>query len=152
MHVSVVCLVPAALCLQAAHEVDGGYIYLDAHVLCTPAIADIDGDGQEDLVLAVSYFYDRCVGGGTAVATQLASSCECWGVSGSSPGSSSSASLCVLRAACVSVSCSTGTTTTTLHTPVSCRALTRTSMWQVGRQTTHTACCIDCEGRPSVSL
>lgn len=54
-----VCLVPAALCLQAAHEVDGGYIYLDAHVLCTPAIADIDGDGQEDLVLAVSYFYDR---------------------------------------------------------------------------------------------
>jgi hypothetical protein len=28
-------------------------------VLCTPAIADIDADGHDELVLAVSYFFDK---------------------------------------------------------------------------------------------
>jgi hypothetical protein len=28
-------------------------------VLTTPAIADIDGDGNDELVVAVSYFFDR---------------------------------------------------------------------------------------------
>lgn len=32
---------------------------VDAHVLATPAIADIDGDGHDELVAVVSYFYDR---------------------------------------------------------------------------------------------
>jgi hypothetical protein len=32
---------------------------VDPHILCTPSIADIDGDGREELVVAVSYFYDR---------------------------------------------------------------------------------------------
>lgn len=32
---------------------------MDAHVLATPAIADIDGDGHDELVAVVSYFYDR---------------------------------------------------------------------------------------------
>lgn len=36
-----------------------GYVWLDPHILANPAIADIDGDGQEELVLAVSYFFDR---------------------------------------------------------------------------------------------
>lgn len=35
------------------------FIYIDAHILATPAIADLDGDGAEELVVAVSYFYDR---------------------------------------------------------------------------------------------
>lgn len=35
------------------------YVWLDPHILANPAIADIDGDGQEELVLAVSYFFDR---------------------------------------------------------------------------------------------
>ena len=35
------------------------FVYIDAHILATPAIADIDGDGTEELVVAVSYFYDR---------------------------------------------------------------------------------------------
>lgn len=33
-------------------------MYIDAHILSTPAIADIDGDGHDELVIAVSYFYD----------------------------------------------------------------------------------------------
>lgn len=35
------------------------FVYIDAHILATPAIADLDGDGAEELVVAVSYFYDR---------------------------------------------------------------------------------------------
>ena len=35
------------------------FVYIDAHILATPSIADIDGDGTEELVVAVSYFYDR---------------------------------------------------------------------------------------------
>jgi len=34
-------------------------VYIDPHILATPAIADIDGDGSEELVVAVSYFFDR---------------------------------------------------------------------------------------------
>ncbi len=34
------------------------YVYVDAHILATPAIADIDNDGVEELVVPVSYFYD----------------------------------------------------------------------------------------------
>lgn len=35
------------------------HVWLDPHILANPAIADIDGDGQEELVIAVSYFFDR---------------------------------------------------------------------------------------------
>lgn len=56
---------PALLCLslrwQSHHAHESEYVYVDAHVLATPAIADIDGDGHEELVLSVSYFYDKCV-------------------------------------------------------------------------------------------
>jgi len=34
-------------------------VYVDPHILCTPAIADIDADGHDELVIAVSYFYDK---------------------------------------------------------------------------------------------
>eukprot|EP00823_Brevimastigomonas_motovehiculus_P004817 TRINITY_DN3294_c0_g1_i1.p1 TRINITY_DN3294_c0_g1~~TRINITY_DN3294_c0_g1_i1.p1 ORF type:complete len:840 (-),score=130.77 TRINITY_DN3294_c0_g1_i1:99-2618(-) len=35
------------------------YVYVDAHVLVTPVLADIDNDGFSELVLAVSYFFDE---------------------------------------------------------------------------------------------
>lgn len=28
------------------HEGDNGFVMVDAHILCTPAIADLDGDGS----------------------------------------------------------------------------------------------------------
>mmetsp|Transcript_4558 Transcript_4558/g.9807 ORF Transcript_4558/g.9807 Transcript_4558/m.9807 type:complete len:1070 (-) Transcript_4558:202-3411(-) len=44
---------------QAVHRMSPQHVYVDAHVLATPAIADIDADGHEELVVPVSYFYDR---------------------------------------------------------------------------------------------
>ncbi|PNH12688.1 hypothetical protein TSOC_000387 [Tetrabaena socialis] len=45
---------------KSAHpDAAGGYVYVDPHIMTTPAIADIDGDGHDELVVATSYFYDR---------------------------------------------------------------------------------------------
>eukprot|EP00899_Mesostigma_viride_P004982 jgi/Mesvir1/14485/Mv05189-RA.1 len=41
------------------HRVEEGFTYVDAHVLCTPVIADIDKDGADELLVAASWFYDR---------------------------------------------------------------------------------------------
>jgi len=39
-------------------EASSPYVWVDAHVVANPAIGDIDGDGREEIVLAVSYFFD----------------------------------------------------------------------------------------------
>ncbi|KAF5841733.1 hypothetical protein DUNSADRAFT_11513 [Dunaliella salina] len=44
---------------QSIHPYESEFVYVDPHVLCTPNIADIDGDGHEEIVVAVSYFFDR---------------------------------------------------------------------------------------------
>lgn len=44
---------------DAPGENEGEFLWLDAHVLCTPAIADIDRDGHQELVVAVTYYFDR---------------------------------------------------------------------------------------------
>ncbi|GFR46133.1 hypothetical protein Agub_g7648 [Astrephomene gubernaculifera] len=45
---------------QSTHPTaSAGYVYVDPHIMANPAIADIDGDGHDELVVAVSYFYDR---------------------------------------------------------------------------------------------
>ncbi|KAI3474175.1 hypothetical protein Pfo_028963 [Paulownia fortunei] len=44
---------------EAQHEKLEDYVHIDAHVLCTPVIADIDNDGVSEMIVAVSYFFDR---------------------------------------------------------------------------------------------
>ena len=44
---------------SAPHKPEKGFVLIDSHILCTPAIGDIDGDGHEELVVAASYFFDR---------------------------------------------------------------------------------------------
>lgn len=43
---------------EAPHERESGFVRLDAHIMSAPAIADIDGDGQDEIVVATSYFFD----------------------------------------------------------------------------------------------
>ncbi|CAM6018279.1 unnamed protein product [Sphagnum balticum] len=45
--------------LEAVHEQEADYVSVDSHILCTPVIADIDGDGIDEMVVGASYFYDR---------------------------------------------------------------------------------------------
>jgi hypothetical protein len=38
---------------EDAHTNDMEYVMVDAHILCTPAIADIDGDGGGPAILVM---------------------------------------------------------------------------------------------------
>ncbi|KAF3606654.1 hypothetical protein DY000_02051114 [Brassica cretica] len=44
--------------VEGQHENSEDYVNIDAHILCTPVIADIDKDGIQEMVVAVSYFFD----------------------------------------------------------------------------------------------
>ncbi|CAN4109706.1 unnamed protein product [Withania somnifera] len=44
---------------ESEHEKLKNYVHIDAHVLCTPVIADIDRDGVSEMIVAVSYFFDH---------------------------------------------------------------------------------------------
>lgn len=37
----------------------GKYVYVDPHIISTPVIIDIDGDGHDEIIIAVSYYYDQ---------------------------------------------------------------------------------------------
>ncbi|XP_008798965.1 protein DEFECTIVE IN EXINE FORMATION 1-like isoform X1 [Phoenix dactylifera] len=41
------------------HEKMEDYVNIDSHILSTPVIADIDNDGIQEMIVAVSYFFDR---------------------------------------------------------------------------------------------
>ncbi len=43
---------------QRAHAQEG-WLHVDAHILATPAIGDLNNDGHDELVVGVSWFYDR---------------------------------------------------------------------------------------------
>ncbi|KAK4803596.1 hypothetical protein SAY86_003413 [Trapa natans] len=45
--------------IETQHEKIEDYVNIDAHILCTPVIADIDNDGVSEMVIAVSYFFDH---------------------------------------------------------------------------------------------
>lgn len=44
---------------EEQHEKLEDYVDIDAHILCTPVIADIDNDGVSEMIVAVSYFFDH---------------------------------------------------------------------------------------------
>ncbi|KAL9263582.1 DEFECTIVE IN EXINE FORMATION 1-like protein [Drosera capensis] len=44
---------------EPQHKTAEDYVDIDSHILCTPVIADIDDDGVPEMVIAVSYFFDR---------------------------------------------------------------------------------------------
>uniref|UniRef100_A0A803NAR2 Uncharacterized protein n=1 Tax=Chenopodium quinoa TaxID=63459 RepID=A0A803NAR2_CHEQI len=45
--------------IESQHETVEDYVDIDSHILSTPVIADIDNDGILEMVVAVSYFFDR---------------------------------------------------------------------------------------------
>jgi len=36
------------------------YVYVDAHVLATPILVDLESDNQQELIVPVTYYFDRC--------------------------------------------------------------------------------------------
>ncbi|KAK1298394.1 hypothetical protein QJS10_CPB14g01718 [Acorus calamus] len=45
--------------IEGMHEKMEDFVTIDSHILCTPVIADIDNDGSPEMIVAVSYFFDR---------------------------------------------------------------------------------------------
>lgn len=48
------------------------FVWIDPHIQTTPVIGDIDGDGSDDLVLAVSYFFDQSEYSADSLMTKMA--------------------------------------------------------------------------------
>mgnify|MGYP001057348559 FL=1 len=45
--------------LSRGSVADDDYVYLDGHVLATPVVADLNGDGKREIIIPVTYFLDR---------------------------------------------------------------------------------------------
>ena len=44
---------------KGSDESNAPFVHVDAHLLCTPSVADVDGDGRHEIILAVSHFFDK---------------------------------------------------------------------------------------------
>jgi hypothetical protein len=44
---------------RRSYPLEPDYVWVDAHILATPALADVDGDGVMELICSVSYYYDE---------------------------------------------------------------------------------------------
>ena len=38
---------------------DSHFVFVDPHVLSSPSLADVNGDGDMELIMAVSYYFDK---------------------------------------------------------------------------------------------
>lgn len=47
------------LMAEAADSQSDEHVLVDAHIMATPVIADLDNDGRPELIVTVSYYYDR---------------------------------------------------------------------------------------------
>jgi hypothetical protein len=58
------------------------FVFLDAHVLGSPSMADVNGDGHMDVLMAVSYYFDKAEYAGTQLdfdpSMYVAGGVVCW--------------------------------------------------------------------------
>lgn len=45
--------------MHADGDFTANTVHVDPHILCTPALGDLDADGSMELVVPVTYLYDR---------------------------------------------------------------------------------------------
>ena len=38
---------------------DSNYVFVDAHVLANPTLADVNNDGNMEIIIPVSYYFDK---------------------------------------------------------------------------------------------
>jgi len=57
---------------HSSEEYKSPHVWIDPHIETTPTIGDIDGDNKDELVLAVSYFFDQSEYGSDSSLAKLA--------------------------------------------------------------------------------
>ena len=67
-------------------DTDSKYVFVDAHVLSSPALADVNNDGKLELIMAVSYYFDAADYAGKDldydISNYVAGAIVCWDIEG----------------------------------------------------------------------